>query len=371
MKTVMPMKTQCNSKTSKKLRLLLFCILAFWILSSALVTSCNNYRERDALDPPAQSVAIVADDYHSNHNFVVPVLSHHYVSWSLQSSNGVYGDFEVTVPSSGADQIITFFICDQANYDLWDSGETASVYHLQENVGSYSFHFRIPYTDTWYFVFKNYAVLTSKTINFDLYRDLTPPAIDMNLDAGATYSGIKEITATITEAQFSINTVRLYIDGYTVDTEYDSSFSYSWDSRTYSNGAHTVRISASDNVGNSGYEEITVLVSNAGPIVTSPTTTGGGGSGAGLEIMSPIMLISVLGIVGLVVVLGVLIRARGGSPRAPPDVGVPGTAQGVQEPISHAREKEVVSERFLVICPFCGSKNEQGTINCHSCGAKL
>jgi hypothetical protein len=120
---------------------------------------------------------LLADDYHSNHNFVVGINAHDHITWTLYQSDGIYGDFEVTNPPSGADQIITFFICDQENYDLWVSGESASAYHLQENVASYSFEFRIPSYDTWHFVFKNYALLTSKTINFDLYRDDTPPTI--------------------------------------------------------------------------------------------------------------------------------------------------------------------------------------------------
>jgi len=367
------MKQQRRIKLARGLGFLILCFLTIGAFSSVVVTTSTCSTEADGLISYPMQLTVLSEDYHSNHNFVVPILGHHYVSWSLQQSNGIYGDFEVTVPSSGADQIITFFICDQDNYDLWADGKSASVYHLQENVGSYSFHFRVPYADTWYFVFKNYALLTSKTINLDLYRDLTPPVIDMNLDAGATYSGVKEITATIAEAQFQIGTVQLYIDGRTVDTETDSSFSYSWDTTDYTNGAHAIRISASDNVGNSGYEEITVLVSNAVPGTIAPTTTGSGGgaTGAGLEIVSPIMLMSLLGIVGLVVAIGVVARARGGSTRAPPSSGVLGTAQSVQDTSSHVREKEIVSERFLVICPFCGSKNEQGTSNCHSCGAKL
>ena len=35
------------------------------------------------------------------------------------------------------------------------------------------------------------------------------------------------------------------------------------------------------------------------------------------------------------------------------------------------REREIVSERILVICPYCGSKNEQGILSCHNCDAEL
>ena len=317
---------------------------------------------------------ITSDDYHSNHNFVVSYNTHDWVSWNVDQGDGVYGNFEVTNPSSGDDQIITFFICDQANYDLWSSGQSASVYHLQENVASYSFEFRIPSDDTWYFVFRNYALFLTKTINFDLYMDLTPPAIDMNLDAGATYSGIKEITATITEERFDIDYVRLYIDGSLVDTEHDSSFSYSWNTASYSNGVHTVRIWASDNVGNSGYEEVTVTVSNyVAPTGTTDGggTTGGGGDPSG-DSSLPLLPVA-LGLIGLVVVVGIVGLARGRGSQGPPTTShiesMRSSSPGAGE--ERVKEREVVSERFLVICPFCGSKNEQGTTKCQNCGADL
>jgi hypothetical protein len=256
-----------------------------------------------------QNITVLSDDYHSNHNFVVSIVDHHWVSWTLDGPDGIYGDFEVT------DNTITFFICDQENYDLWDSGESASAYHLQEVVSSYSFHFRIPYDDTWYFVFNNNDYFTSKTVNLDLYKDLTPPSIDMNVDAGATYSGVKEITATINEIQFDIGSVRLYIDGTLVDTEYDESFSYSWNTAYYTNGAHTIRITAADNVGNSGYEEVTIYSSNAittsAPTSTSPTGGGDDGSGS-LDISPSVLFLTTIGVVGLIVVVGIVSRSRGG-----------------------------------------------------------
>lgn len=34
------------------------------------------------------------------------------------------------------------------------------------------------------------------------------------------------------------------------------------------------------------------------------------------------------------------------------------------------REK-IVTERVLVICPFCGAKNEQGILKCRACSAEM
>ena len=34
-------------------------------------------------------------------------------------------------------------------------------------------------------------------------------------------------------------------------------------------------------------------------------------------------------------------------------------------------EREVVTERVLVVCPFCGTKNEQGITKCQNCKGDL
>lgn len=351
-------------RPSKWIPLLLMGMMAMLLLGPIASVGCTN-RENNGI---VESF-VPADDYHSNHNFVVGILGSQYVSWNVQQGDGVYGDFQVTNPSSGGDQAIDFFICDSSNYALWSSGQQASVYQLQQDVASYSFHFRIPYDDTWYFVFQNHAWLTSKTINFDLYMDQTPPSINMNLDAGATYSGIKEITATISEAQFSISSVSLYIDGNLVHSESDSSFSYSWNTATYSNGAHTIRMVAKDNVGNSGYEDITVTVYNAAA-ATSSQTTGSGNNGGGTtssDTMPPVLPMA-FGLIMLIAVVGIVGLSRGrGKASSAASYGSGGTGPGSPT----VKEREVVSERFMVICPFCGSKNEQGTSKCQVCGARL
>lgn len=312
-------------------------------------------------------VMVRADD-HYNFEFNIGVLGHDYVTWVLSSGDGAYGDFEVTYPASGDDQIITFFICDEADYNDWVGGGSPSVYHLQENVGSYSFEFRIPYADTWYFVFKNYAVLTSKTVQFDVYRDTTPPAIDMNLDAGATYSGIKEITATITEATFSITEVKLYIDGTLKDTEYDSSFSYSWDTTQYSNGAHTVRIWASDNVGNGDYEEVIVQISNVVPDTTTTTT---GGQTAQTMDTNTLLFLGLFGLVAIVAVVAILSRRRGGPPPTEAIPSIPPTPPPERREPETTREREIIRERILLFCPHCSAKVEQGVPFCPNSGGKM
>ncbi len=287
---------------------LLFLCVSFIILNSFWTSAGTPY----SFDEDPIEVMVLTDDYHYSTTVNVGILGHNYIPWSLNSGNGIYGDFEVTYPASGGDQIINFLICDQENYDLWVAGQTASVYHLQEHVADYSFEFIVPTTDTWYFVFKNYAIFLSKTIDVNLYRDDTPPTISMNLIAGATYSDTKEITATITEDAFAISSVSLYIDGLLKDTESDSSFSYSWDTMGYSNGPHTIRISASDNVGNTGYEEVIVYVSN---VITTTTTRGttettGGGATPPLASNTPLDILYMIGGISLIAMYGIAIALR-------------------------------------------------------------
>ncbi|MFW9965258.1 MAG: Ig-like domain-containing protein [Candidatus Sifarchaeia archaeon] len=316
---------------------------------------------------------VTAVDYHYHTTLNIGWNGDAHITWELNYHDGIYGNFAVTSPDSGPDQIIDFFICDEENFNLWDGGETASVYHLEQNVADYSFEFRVPSSDTWYFVFKNWGLFVSKEIDVDLYRDDTPPDISMNLIAGSTCSGNQQITATITEATFDISSVSLYIDGDLKRTEYDSFFSYSWDTEDYSNGAHTIRISASDNVGNSGYEQITVYVSNA---VGTTGSTGTTGSGAGdtpaLSGSTPLMMMAGIGLVAGIGIAVVLSRRRSDSlgpdttpvfqpPPPPPESEIVESHSTIQAP-------EVPTQ---VVCPFCGSRTQAGLAKCDVCGAEL
>jgi len=291
------------------MRRLFFLWVSFVILTSLWTSTGTHY----SFDESPLKVIVPADDFHRSETVTVGIYYHDYLTWSLSYHNGIYGNFEVTYPASGDDQIITFFICDQENYDLWIGGEDSEKYHHQTNVADYSFEFIVPSEDTWYFVFTNYALFTHKTVDVNLYRDDTPPAISMNLNAGATYSSLKVITATITEATFAISSVSLYIDGALKDTETDSSFSYSWNTKGYSNGAHTVRISASDNVGNTGYREVIVYVSNVIPTSTTTDTTQTttiGGTIPPLASDTTLNRLYMLGGIGLIATYGIAIVLR-------------------------------------------------------------
>ncbi|MFX1561080.1 MAG: zinc ribbon domain-containing protein [Promethearchaeota archaeon] len=124
---------------------------------------------------------------------------HHWWWTGLDTSDTIYVEIEVT---SGGD--IDFFICDQENWDLWESGYTASVYQKTENAGSISKSFRIPNAGTWHVVFQNDALLTRKHI--EGYIGLSPlystVGVDLSLVVivfaaifivGVVYEGLKRI----------------------------------------------------------------------------------------------------------------------------------------------------------------------------------
>lgn len=48
------------------------------------------------------------------------------------------------------------------------------------------------------------------------------------------------------------------------------------------------------------------------------------------------------------------------------------TSRPVQEIVRESVSREqVIRERVLVVCPYCGAKTEQGTTFCPSCGGKI
>ncbi len=338
------------------------------ILLAGSFAFTGSYIEPDNIE---QSI-VLADDYVYNFEETISAGSYWSLSWDRSQGDGVYGDFDVT---SGND--VDFFICDEEEYEKWTNGESASVYHLQEKTGGYSFEFRIPYSDKWYFVFSNtYSLITAKIVQGSLCRDLTPPSIDMNLDSGATYSGIKEITATITEQTFEIGSVTLYIDGSQKDYETDGSFSYSWDTEGYSDGSHTIKLVASDNVGNSDYHEIIVYVSNG---ASGESGTTGDDNGAYTGESSPMAFSSpiILGFFVLLLIAGIGVVAskrKSEEPATTSDISGPSdfsptpSSEPKPEPV-HSRE--TIRDRVLVICPYCGAKNEQGITKCQNCSADL
>jgi hypothetical protein len=122
-------------------------VLLIIVIAPALVQAVAPAQENDVL--PLVDLDIWVDQ-----------LSVYYYNWTqLDRGDVIYVDFEVT---SGSD--ITFFICDAENYDLWINEQNATVYEVQNSVGSYSTSFSVLSDGEWRVVFINYNSIVRKHI---------------------------------------------------------------------------------------------------------------------------------------------------------------------------------------------------------------
>lgn len=93
--------------------------------------------------------------------------------------------------------------------------------------------------------------------------DVTPPKVTLTAPmSGTTIAGLFTITATATD-DVRVTKVEFYLDGALKSTDTSSPYSFSWDTRTASNGAHTLSARAYDAAGNIGSTPaIGITVSN-------------------------------------------------------------------------------------------------------------
>ncbi|HEY3420737.1 MAG TPA: Ig-like domain-containing protein [Methanomassiliicoccales archaeon] len=111
------------------------------------------------------------------------------------------------------------------------------------------------------------AVVSAPTVT------VTAPA------SGATVSGTFSVTATATAGTgASISSVDLKVDSVSVGAKTVSPYTWSINSASYTNAAHTLNITATDSAGRKGYAQISVTVSNAAllPPTVSITTPASG-----------------------------------------------------------------------------------------------
>jgi hypothetical protein len=252
--------------------------------------------------------SVPSSDTKKHYDLSIGKCDYQYVTWDLQPGDGVYGDFTVTYPSSG--KAIQFFIADSATYQFWAKGNPISA-DVSITDTSGSFKYKIPNSDTWYFVFSNPVDwVDSRKVSFNLCLDQTPPDITTNLVAGMTYSGTEQISVTATDATFNIQSIILSIDSVQVTKTSTSPLSYSWYTSAYDKGTHTVRITASDDVGNTDYQELVVNVASAATTrstSTGTTTTATSMQAGGLDITR---FGSVLIICGIAVAIVLVLKRR-------------------------------------------------------------
>ncbi len=310
--------------------------------------------------PVSGNEYVLADDI--NYQGSVDILpSNHYGFGGFDGQyDGMYGTFEVT---SGTD--ITFFILTPSDWDKFHNEGRDDITKLQlaEDVSSGIINFRLPQMAIWYYVFDNSDDATNtQHVTYEIYKDQTPPEIDLNLVAGGTYSGTTQITVTATDANFDISSVILYIDDVQEESEVGIGvLSFDWDTTAYTDSQHTIKVVAKDNVksgdgtvGNTAELEITVNVDNVNPTssatTTDTTTSGTTTSEVPLDLSGLSLPLLVLGVSGIAVGSIVYLRKR------------------TQSKVSDGVRPDA---KVLIICPYCGARNEQGVLKCHNCDADI
>ena len=133
-------------------------------------------------------------------------------------------------------------------------------------------------------------------------RDVTDPTVAMGTPAaGATLSGLITVDATAAD-NVGVVRVELRVDGILVATDSSSPYAFALNTANYSDGSHTVRVTAFDAAGNSVSAERTVTFSNPLPQ-----------QGLGLEGYAAILLVAVAAVSLLA---WMLLRRRRGPPPA-------------------------------------------------------
>jgi hypothetical protein len=110
--------------------------------------------------------------------------------------------------------------------------------------------------------------------------DTTPPSVTMTAPAnGAAVSGTVTLTATATD-NVAVTGVQFQLDGANLagtPNVAGSTYTYSWNSKTVSNGSHTLTAVATDAAGNTASGSVAVTVNNntTPPVVTITTPANG------------------------------------------------------------------------------------------------
>lgn len=95
----------------------------------------------------------------------------------------------------------------------------------------------------------------------ELRKELDDPPIVYisNPSDGATVSGIIDIVANASD-NIGIKKVEFYVDNTLKGNDFSSPYSYSWDTRNYSEGSHTLMAKAYDALHQTGTDTISVFV---------------------------------------------------------------------------------------------------------------
>jgi len=148
-------------------------------------------------------------------------------------------------------------------------------------------------------------------ISYTIRPPIPPEVSFTTLTNNATVSGTKAISANATDDK-SVNRVEFYIDGVKKHTDYGAPYTWSWDTTSYSEGTHTVKVVAYDGDGKSSYQQYSVNVNNLGS--SSPGISEGEGEDAAPNEGRLIIYVVVGVVIVIVVVLVSIFKISRGKP---------------------------------------------------------
>jgi hypothetical protein len=139
---------------------------------------------------------------------------------------GLYGNYlcEGRGFQPRGEGLIDVYVTNENGWDdLWGGLEPEVKLGLEESKSSGDFSAVIPQPGAWYVIFdrSEYTDYYDKTVEGTVYRDLTPPDIDVEIET-CPWSGLVPINFTITDLSFSISRVEITLGGVPIGPSYEN-----------------------------------------------------------------------------------------------------------------------------------------------------
>ena len=334
----------------------------------------------------AQAQPIQTLDFDGEYTNISLTAGQWYKVWdTFAQGDTVSGYFETHAENQGLD----FFICNQANLDSWENGTSASVYNSESDMHTLPWSFNIPSADTWYCVFSNRDGSTSVGVDigwdknsdnmpyyspsdYDLtgYAEVLEPNefyhISDTYAAGTKIDGWYETFFPTDGVDFFICDDANYNIWYSGGTA--NVYAMEEDMHVANINAYTIPTTGIWHILFIAKDEADTVTMSFGLTVDTSAAVMTGGS----SMSSPLVIGMATSGIFIIILLGVIFSRRGkGGPDAQFEhVVVPPASPSYPSREEATKEREVTT-RILVICPFCGAKNEQGILKCYNCGAEL
>ncbi|MGY5870879.1 MAG: hypothetical protein RTV72_01400 [Candidatus Thorarchaeota archaeon] len=310
------------------------------------------------------------------------VSGDYYVSgFELSTGDVISGYFETDDTTMGLD----FFICDLANFLIWDGGGSATGYEVNTDMHTLYFEWTVTYSDAWYLVFSNTggSSYVFVDIAIDINGDNTPYYSSSTYDHTGfgelleideyDYLSLSLAEGTVIDGHFSTFFTSDLLDFFICDASNfnDWEDGLSADGYSIESAVHLAYIDTFT-VPTSGLwyfvfynNDLTDAITYSYGIEVDTTDAVQG---------LPAWALTMIGIVAallLILILCCVCRSKKKKDPTPTTVDHYVAPPSGPATTGTIREREIVRDRVLVICPYCGSKNEQGITTCANCDADL